>query len=203
MNEGIKTQISAFVDGELPEAEAQLLLRRLSQDVELRQQAAEYFAIGRALRGQSSIAAAGDLRGRISAAIDDRLIEEEFHDIEPTGRRYARPLTGFAIAATVAVAAIFGLQQLGTTLETGIDTAAPAVAEGPAEDSYTVPDMEYFQRHDQYSSESGYNNFETRRVSAELQEDGFLQTDLKEIDPPKDPDAEDAETLDAEDRQAP
>ena len=45
MNDGIKMQISAFVDGELPEAEAQLLLRRLSQDAELRQQAAEYFAI--------------------------------------------------------------------------------------------------------------------------------------------------------------
>ena len=139
----------------------------------------------------------------IEFKIDQQANSLEFHDIEPTGRRYARPLTGFAIAATVAIAAIFGLQQLGTTLETGIDTAAPAVAEGPAEDSYTVPDMEYFQRHDQYSSESGYNNFETRRVSAELQEDGFLQTDLKEIDPPKDPDAEDAESLDAEDRQAP
>jgi len=200
MNEGIKMQISAFVDGELPETEAQLLLRRLSQDVELRQQAAEYFAIGRALRGQSSVADAGDLRGRISAAIDDRMIEEEFDDIEPAGRRFARPLTGFAIAATVAVAAIFGLQQLGSTPEISINTTAPAIAEGPAEESYTVPDMEYFQRHDQFSSESGYNNFETRRVSAELREDGSLETSLEEIEPPKDPEAED---LQAGDRQTP
>ncbi|MGI9272905.1 MAG: sigma-E factor negative regulatory protein [Woeseiaceae bacterium] len=199
MNEGIKMQISAFVDGELPEAEAQLLLRRLSQDVELRQQAAEYFAIGRALRGQQSIAAAGDLRGRISAAIDDRSIEEEFDDIEPPGRRYARPLTGFAIAATVAIAAIFGLQQLSMTPAAGINSSTPAIVEGPAEESYTVPDMEYFQRHDQFSSESGYNNFETRRVSAELREDGSLEIDLEEIEPPVDP----GEKTEAEDRQAP
>ena len=52
--------------------------------------------------------------------------------------------------------------------------------------------MEYFQRHDQ--------NFETRRVSAELREDGSLEIDLEEIEPPKDPDAEE---LEAEDRQAP
>ena len=51
MNEAIRMQLSAFVDGELPENEAEMLLRRLSQDVELRQQVAEFMAIGRALRG--------------------------------------------------------------------------------------------------------------------------------------------------------
>ncbi len=35
MNEGIEMQISAFVDGELPENEAELLLRRMSEDLEL------------------------------------------------------------------------------------------------------------------------------------------------------------------------
>ena len=34
MNEGIEMQISAFVDGELPENEAELLLRRMSQDLD-------------------------------------------------------------------------------------------------------------------------------------------------------------------------
>jgi negative regulator of sigma E activity len=193
MNDGINMQISAFVDGELPEAEAQLLLRRLSQDAELRQQAAEYFAIGRALRGQGSIASGGDLRGRIAAAIDDRILEEEFDDIEPVGRRFVRPLTGFAIAATVAVAAILGLQQFGTAPGTNLDSAAPAVAEGPAEESYTVPDMEYFQRHDQYSSEFGSNNFEFRRVGTEIPGDGTLEAEFEEIQPPQEPDTEEVE----------
>lgn len=183
MNEGIKMQISAFVDGELPEAETQLLLRRLSQDGELRQQAAEYFALGRALRGQRSIAAIGDLRGRIAAEIDDRLSEEEFAAIEVTGRRYLRPLTGVAIAATVAIAAIFGLQQVESVPGAGVVAVDPVVAESTADDSYTVPDIEYFQRHSQFSSESGFNNFETRRVSFELLGDGELDSELQEIDP--------------------
>jgi sigma-E factor negative regulatory protein RseA len=185
MNEGIKMQISAFVDGELPEAEAQLLLRRLSQDVELRQQAAEYFAIGRAMRGQGSVAEIGGLRGRIAAAIDDRLIEEEFNEIEPVGRRYGRPLAGFAIAATVAVVAIFGLQQMTTAPGAGVDSAAPAVADGAAEDSYTVPNIDYFQRHSAYSSEVGNNNFDFRRVSADMGEDDAFQEGREEIEPPQ------------------
>jgi len=193
MNEGIKMQISAFVDGELPETEAQLLLRRLSQDFELRQQAAEYLALGRAIRGQRSVAAIGGLRGRIAAAIDDKLSESEFAAIEATGRRYLRPLTGFAIAATVAVAAIFGLQQMTAAPDAGLAATAPAIAAGTEADSYTVPDIEYFQRHSQFSSESGINNFETRRVSVELRGDGELETELQEIDPRKDPEADESE----------
>ena len=38
MNEALRMQISAFVDGELPDNESELLLRRLSQDAVLRQQ---------------------------------------------------------------------------------------------------------------------------------------------------------------------
>ena len=159
MNDGIKMQISAFVDGELPEAEAQLLLRRLSQDAELRQQAAEYFAIGRAMRGQSSVAGSSGLRSRITAAIDDKLVDMEFEEIEPVGRRIGRPLAGFAIAATV--------------------------AEDVADESYTVPEIDYFQRHSEFSSEVGNNNFDFRRVSAEVEDAAELEEGLEEIEPPQ------------------
>ena len=202
MNEGIKMQISAFVDGELPEAEAQLLLRRLSQDFAMRQQAAEYLALGRAMRGQRSIAAVGDLRGRIAAAIDDKLGEADLAAIEATGRRYLRPLTGIAIAATVAVAAVFGLQQL--TLQQGagaVPTDASSIAAAPDAATYTVPDIEYFQRHSQMASESGINNFETRRVNFELRDDGALENGLLEIDPPEN--RVDAQPDDAATRQVP
>ncbi|MDH4125907.1 MAG: sigma-E factor negative regulatory protein [Gammaproteobacteria bacterium] len=200
MNEGIKMQISAFVDGELPAAEAQLLLRRLSQDFDLRQQAAEYLALGRALRGQRSIAALGDLRGRVVAAIDDKTSEEEFAAIEAHGRRYLRPLTGLAIAATVAVAAIFGLQQFTAVPGAGTAVAPAVVAEAPASESYTVPDIKYFQRHSQFSMESGFSNFETRRVSFEIHDDADLESGLQEIEPREEPGAE--RTV-VEDQQAP
>ena len=186
MNDGIKMQISAFVDGELPEAEAQLLLRRLSQDVELRQQAAEYFAIGRAMRGQGSFAESGVLRTRIAAAIDDRLTDMEFDEIEPVGRRYARPLAGFAIAATVAMVAIFGLQQMTVEPGIGSSTVATTAAEDPIDESYTVPDIDYFQRHSEFSSEVGNNNFDFRRVNAELDDAVELEDGREEIEPPRD-----------------
>jgi anti-sigma factor RsiW len=185
MNEGIRMQISAFVDGELPETEAQLLLRRLSQDAELRQQAAEYFAIGRAMRGQGSFAGTGGLRTRVAAAIDDRLIDMEFDEIEPVGRRYTRPLAGFAIAATVAVVAIFSLQ-LTQEPVIGVDSATPTIAEDAVDESYTVPDIDYFQRHSEFSSEVGNNNFDFRRVSAEVDEDAAVEEGREEIDPPED-----------------
>lgn len=190
MNDGIKMQISAFVDGELPEAETQLLLRRLSQDAELRQQAAEYFAVGRAMRGQRSIAGASDLRGRIAAAVDDRLIDMEFEEIEPAARRYTRPLAGIAIAATVAVAAIFGLQL--QTPDNGIDAATSIVAGDAAEDAYTVPEVDYFQRHNQMSSDAGNNNFDFRRVSADVDEELLIEEEREEIDPPRDTAATDS-----------
>ena len=50
MNDSLKLQISAFIDAELPDNETELLLRRLSQDAALRAQAAQYLAIGRAIR---------------------------------------------------------------------------------------------------------------------------------------------------------
>ena len=55
MNDAIKMQISAFVDGELPENEAQLLLRRMSQDRQLRQQAATYLMIEKGLQGNTGV----------------------------------------------------------------------------------------------------------------------------------------------------
>ena len=50
MNEALRMQISAFVDGELPDNESELLLRRLSQDAAMRQQVAAYLDIGRYMR---------------------------------------------------------------------------------------------------------------------------------------------------------
>ena len=76
MNEAIKTQISAFVDGELPDSEADLLLRRMSQDPQLRREAADYLEIGRIMRGESSARGIERLRQRIAAAIDDKVFEE-------------------------------------------------------------------------------------------------------------------------------
>lgn len=114
MNEAIKMQLSAFVDGELPDNEAELLLRRLSQDDELRQQVSEYLVVGRVMRGEPTIAGMDTLRDRISASLDDSDFVTDLDDVEIPTQGFARPLTGVAVAATVAVIALLGVSQFNT-----------------------------------------------------------------------------------------
>jgi hypothetical protein len=51
MSEQIREQISAFLDGELPGSETELLLKRLTRDAELRESFGRYALIGEAMRG--------------------------------------------------------------------------------------------------------------------------------------------------------
>jgi len=125
-------QLSAYVDGELPENEAELLLRRLSQDAELRQQVAEFIAIGRAVRGDVQVTGIDNLRDRVSAGIGTAPSGEDVADEYHVDDRLVRPMVGFAIAATVALVAIFGLRQIA-----GVDDRAPQLAGGENPAGYT------------------------------------------------------------------
>jgi sigma-E factor negative regulatory protein RseA len=166
MNEAIRMQVSAFVDGELPDNEADLLVRRLSQDAGLRQQVSEYLAIGRVMRGEYSAQGGDVLRERISAELEERPLQEPADSVvaaKPS--RFVRPVAGAAIAATVALAAIFGLGQLAD-----VDNTVPGTAV-VADDtvSETVPTMndEELRR---LMILHGYdsNNFSTRWTSVQI-----------------------------------
>ncbi len=137
MNEAIRMQLSAFVDGELPETEAELLLRRLSQDAELRQQVAEFMAIGRAIRGDVQVTGIDNLRGRIAGALDVTPEIDELAEDLPVDSRFVRPLFGFAIAATVALVAIFGLRQMSVVEGVGVDAQGSQFADVYEASSYT------------------------------------------------------------------
>jgi negative regulator of sigma E activity len=139
MNDAIRMQISAFVDGELPANEAEMLLRRMSQDAELREQVAEFLSAGRLIRGERSVPGMGRLRDRIAAEIDERPLQEAVGIEDRQPARYMRPLAGAAIAATVALAAIFGLQQNAFVADQA-DSPVPALAGNAVEETYTVPD---------------------------------------------------------------
>ena len=117
MNDAIRMQISAYVDGELPDSEAGLLLRRMSQDPELRREAAEFLELGRIMRGEGSAPGVERLRERIAAAIDGR--PEDDGELSPDTQKGSalRPLVGVAVAASVALIALFGLQ-----LAPGVDS---------------------------------------------------------------------------------
>ncbi len=196
MNEAIKMQLSAFVDGELPENEAEMLLRRLSQDAELRQQVAEFMAIGRAMRGEVQVSGIDDLRARVAAAIDEASpIEEQASDV-PVDDRLVRPMAGFAIAATVALVAIFGLRQMSGVEGIVEDQAmagdtATAITQPPVDEIL----QQYRMMHDMTATESGANNISDRlntvEVRLELLEDNAA---IEAVDEDEDEDEEAEET---------
>jgi hypothetical protein len=168
-------QISAFVDGELPDNEADLLLRRMGQDAELRHRVAEYLAIGRALRGESSVPGVDRIHERVSAAIDDKPLDAVIESGGTPPTTAIRPLVGVAVAATVALVAIFALQQ---TLS--VDGADPQTLEGAVaeiDDGYTVPKpmddqlRQYYLSHGETATENGANGINSRFVVLRLSEE--------------------------------
>ncbi|MGI9202992.1 MAG: sigma-E factor negative regulatory protein [Woeseiaceae bacterium] len=186
MNDALKMQISAFVDGELPENEAEFLLRRLSQDAAMRQQVAEYLEIGRLARQDREIPGMHELRGRISESLGEEPAVAEVKQ-EVVGSRFMTPASGIAVAATVAALALVGLSQLSVPVNSELGSAV-AVDLGA---SYTEPSqsqvlanqptqqlLEYGRRHVDSSSDLGSNDIISRMVTFELREG-----ELVEIEP--------------------
>jgi len=184
MNEALKMQISAFVDGELPENEAELLLRRLSQDAVMRQQVASYLEIGRLMRRDQEVPGMDNLRGRIAAALGDEAIVEAVEK-PAVGSTLMTPASGIAVAATVAAVALVGLSQLGgPTVDDSPDLAvaidlAPAYTE-PSEEqvlanSPTQRLLEYGRRHNNSSPDLGSNGILSRMVTFELREGRLVE----------------------------
>ena len=183
MNDAIRTQVSAFVDGELPDNEADLLLRRMGQDAELRRQVAEYLAIGRVMRDEVSWPGIDRIHERVAAAIDDKHIEPQQEASPERPHRSIRPLASVAIAASVAVLAIFGLQQM-----TDVDTTVPAEPTSTpltatSDVSYTVPQpineqlREYYLVHGVSATENGASGMLTRFVSLRLSDEELSQAE--------------------------
>ncbi len=184
MNDAIKMQLSAFVDDELPDNESELLLRRISQDAELRAEVANYLSIGRVMRNDSGLAGADRLHERVLAALDSGNPDTEQRDTDLPKRRSIRPLAGVAAAAVVAVAAIVALQW------SAVEPAAvesPAVAEAaggetvPSVDAQQERQRRLLENHRQASSALGANGINTRLVTLEF-------SDVVEVDPEEDED---------------
>lgn len=185
MNDALKMQISAFIDGELPENESQLLLRRLSQDAALRQQVSRYLEIGRLIRRDRDVPGVDQLRGRIADAIGNELGGAE-KDQAVVGSALMTPSTGVAVAATVAALALVGLSQLGAPNDPQLQRAV-AIDDGPV--TYTEPDvgrvlaeqpsemlLQYQMRHGDYSPGFGPTGIRARVTSLEMRE-------LVQVDP--------------------
>jgi sigma-E factor negative regulatory protein RseA len=180
MSEQIREQVSAFLDGELPSSETELLLKRLTRDSELRESFGRYALIGECVRGGQERLSRG-FAERVNRAIDGEPAVTVAQPARSTSRWW-RPLGGAAVAASVAVVAVIALQQRATVPGHGI---APITAQNivtmqadggslkskePA--SYTVPPSvseaptalpaarltNYVFAHSKYSSVMGQND---------------------------------------------
>jgi negative regulator of sigma E activity len=154
MTDQISDQISAFIDNELSADESALLVRRFERDPDARARAMRYTLIGASLRGELLEPHPSVLRQRIAAALSGNAAPSAPRAREPWTDRWARPLLGVGIAATVAVVAIGTLRSLNEASVAPAGTlpvvgAIPMQATDRAVDqSYVVPPVTGGERAD-------------------------------------------------------
>jgi len=144
MSEQIREQVSAFLDGELPNSETELLLKRLTRDAELRESFGRYALIGEAMRGPGHGLLTKGFSGRVNLAIDGEPAAANGPITQDRAPRWWRPLAGVAVAAGVAVVAVGALQHRADPRMARVMTSIPAMStaalQAPREAiSYTVP----------------------------------------------------------------
>jgi sigma-E factor negative regulatory protein RseA len=112
MSDILSEQLSALLDGELPPEETTLLLKRLAREPELAQRLTRFRLCGDVLRGER-VQLRADFAMRISAAIaaEAPLPATVRAARRPGASRWQSPLTGIAVAASVAVVAVLWLRQ--------------------------------------------------------------------------------------------
>jgi sigma-E factor negative regulatory protein RseA len=122
MSEQIREQVSAFLDGELPDSETELLLKRLTRDGELRESFGRYALIGEAIRGASHGYLTKGFSGRVNLAIDGEPVPANGQVPQIRAPRWWRPFAGAAVAAGVAAVAVVAFHQRA---EEPVRAAAP------------------------------------------------------------------------------
>lgn len=130
MSEQIREQVSAFLDGELPNSEAELLLKRLTRDAELLECFGRYALVGEAIRGGSHSLVTRGFTGRVNLAIGGEPIPANGQIAQARVARWWRPLAGVAVAAGVAAVAVVALQQRAAA--PGWRTGPVVTAQSPA-----------------------------------------------------------------------
>jgi negative regulator of sigma E activity len=182
MTEQISDQISAFIDNELSAEESALLVRRFERDTDARARAMRYTLIGASLRGELLEPHPSVLRQRVAAALSGAAPTSA----KPRQRwteRFARPLLGVGIAATVAVVAIGALRsineasiapslatQIGaTTLQARDAYVVPLDTAEPSRVGASIRLTNYLMHHGQFASGLTRTSVNSNVVGAELE----------------------------------
>lgn len=122
MNKDSKEHLSQLMDGEIGGETGRFVLRRLEASSELRSTWARYHLIRDCMRYQDRGFADDELCDRVRHAIDNTPAEISAPE---SGRNWLRPVTGFAVAAAVALMAVVAVApNLSTTEGFGTEQAA-------------------------------------------------------------------------------
>ncbi len=161
--------LSALVDDEAGRFEGQRMLEELSKNAEDREQWARYYLIGDAMRGELPPM----LNKRFAAVLSERIEAEA--PLSNTGLpRMAKPVIGFAMAASVAVVSVLTVQSLmgpedaepGAVVAEGQLIGVPAIRPVAATTPTPVPPSRasaeaearlnsYFVNHSEYAARQG------------------------------------------------
>ena len=125
-NNRIEETLSALMDSEAGELETRRVLKEISQDSELRDRWHRYQLASAAMKRDLPHQMV-DLSASISAAIE----EESLH--KPGFGRFAQPLGKVAVAASVALLAVLGVQQFQSNPAAPTQTLSTQVANAPEE----------------------------------------------------------------------
>lgn len=133
-------QLSALIDGELSDHEMDQVLDALERDEEMRGQWSRYHLISDSIRSTAANVSVTDLAERIRSAIAD---EPAILAPPRKSSRFIKPLAGFAIAASVAIVAVIGIQQPG---QSGVLPLPVAVVQLSASGQPRAPAATVIQR---------------------------------------------------------
>lgn len=199
MTDPVKEQLSACLDGELPEGELDLLLKQLKRDPQLQRTLGGYALLSEAIRGQRPVMASAGFADRVSAAIAAETAPAS-HVVPRVSRaaamRWLRPAAGMAIAAGVAAVAVVSLQPASIqTQQIAANDTVAALDSAETAPSYTVPTnidantgsafipaarlTNYVVAHSEYSSPLGRRTV----LSGVLSEDETVQDDPGQANP--------------------
>lgn len=127
MSDEIREQLSALADDELSEVEQPLLLGRLERDPELRACLGRYQLIGEVMRGSGATATLG-VADRVQQVLGEETTAgaENSHSVSDQSVWW-KPLAGLAVAASVAMVAVFTV----TSVNEESAGTVPVVASAP------------------------------------------------------------------------
>jgi sigma-E factor negative regulatory protein RseA len=170
MTDQIREQMSALLDGELPQDEIGLLVRRMERDIELKRAFGSYVLIGETLRAPGGTTASQGFAASVQAVLHDRdqPLPAAYHPSERS--RWLKPAAAASMVAGTAFAAVLLLRPgeqpggSGTPAIVQADSVPTVIADFAADDSSSPTPAQsqrlagYLVAHSQFATPIGRRN---------------------------------------------